>query len=312
MSDALPIVVITGGSGMVGRRLSRLLLSKGYHVRWLVRNTKHPEPGVEVFSWNPSRAEMDVNALRNVHTLINLAGAGIADKPWTNSRKKEILLSRTTPIALLQQKMQEEGLQIPNIICASASGYYMPGKVSGMHSEEEQHGSGFLADCCHQWEEASHSLRSCCKQFYIVRIGIVLSNKGGALPVMRLPFRFGLGSALGNGKQAMPWIHEDDLSGIFLHLLQNNPKPGVYNAVAPACDNNLSFGKALASAMHKPFFMPPVPAFLLRLLKGEMADMVLQGSPVSAQKILDTGFVFIYPNLAHALPQLEASKAEGN
>lgn len=310
MSDALPTVLITGGSGMVGRRLSRLLISKGYQVRWLVRNTGHPEPGVEAFSWNPSSGEMDVNALQKVHTLINLAGAGIADKRWTNARKQEILLSRTTPIALLQQKMKELGLQLPNIICASATGYYMPGKSSGIHSEEETHGSGFLADCCDQWEQASHTLSSLCKHFYIVRIGIVLSNKGGALPVMRLPFRFGLGSALGSGKQAMPWIHEDDLAGIFLHLLQNQPGPGVYNAVAPASDSNLSFGKALAKAMHKPFVMPPVPAFVLRLLKGEMADMVLQGSPVSAQKITGSGFVFTYPDLSRALTQLEDTKAD--
>ena len=306
MSNSTPTVLIAGGSGLLGRRLTRMLLENGCKVRWLVRRYQSV-PQVEVFEWNPAAGFMSPDALQGIDVLVNLSGAGIADKRWTDARKKEILESRTQSNEILQAFLKSSGLRIPRIICASAIGYYSGSRAPEPCTEEAAAGVGFLAECCVAWEKSNQLFSNSCEELFMVRIGIVLSNHGGALPVMTAPFRWGLGSPLGTGKQSIPWIHEDDLSGIFYHLISGKARAGVYNAVAPESCTNKVFSRTMADVMHKPYFLPPVPALLIHLLKGEMATMVTQGKAVSAEKISRAGYVFAYPEVRGALTHLLAS-----
>ncbi len=294
------VVLITGGTGLIGNKLSERLSGAGHQVRFLTRSPK-PDSQVKTFYWNVESEELDEAALEGVNSIIHLAGAGVADKRWTKSRKAEILKSRVDSSKLLFNAVQRFGVKLDSFISASAIGIYGD-RGTVLLDEESSAGTDFLAHVVKEWEASVEPFTEITRLVRI-RIGIVLSNQGGALPQMVRPLKLGIGAPLGSGEQLMSWIHEDDLVSIVQFALEH-PVSGAYNATAPDPVTNREFTKALGKKLKRPLFLPPVPAFALKLALGEMAAMVLSGSRVSPKKIVDEGFHFQYPNLNEALDDL--------
>lgn len=295
-------ILITGASGLIGQRLTELLLQKGYHVSQLGRRAK--EGPIPSYTWNVTQRVMDARALENADAIIHLAGAGIADKPWTPQRKQEILESRTHSTRLLFSELKKQNHSVKTIVSASAIGYYGFGGSDEVFTETSKPGTDFLASVTRQWEAEVDTLEQLNLRVVKIRIGIVLSEKGGALKPMVVPVKFFVGSPLGSGRQYLSWIHIDDLCNLFMHAIENESMSGAYNGVAPAPATNAAFTQALAQVLHRPLWLPKVPAFVLKILLGEMAALVLQGNQVSAQKVQRTSFQFQYPELLGALRHL--------
>ncbi len=295
-------ILITGASGLVGKRLTELLLQKGYQVSHLGRRKR--DGNVPSFVWDVEKDFIDSKALDDVDTIIHLAGAGVADKRWTASRKKEILESRTKSTALLLETLRKEKHSVSTVISASAIGYYGFGLSDGVFTEESKPGLDFLAQVTKQWEEEVDQIGSIGIRVVKLRIGIVLSEKGGALTEMAKPIRLGVGSALGTGKQYLTWIHLDDLCEMFIKAAEDQLIRGSYNAVGSEWVTNEEMTKAIAKVLKKPLWLPPVPGFVLKIVLGEMADMVLNGSKISSTRIQTTGFKFKFTKLEEALRDL--------
>jgi len=295
-------VLITGASGLVGSRLTELLLSKKMEVVHVGRTKRNGS--VPSFTWDVDKQQMDAKALAGVDTIVHLAGAGVADKRWTPTRKKEILDSRVQSTRLLFQILKEEKHYVKNIVSASAIGYYGFGLSDQLFTEERPPATDFLASVTTEWEKEVDAIRELEIRVVKIRIGIVLSNKGGALKEMARPIQFGVGAPLGTGQQVMSWIHIDDLCEMFCKAIQDRSLAGAYNGVAPNPVTNAELTKAIARVLKKPLWLPNVPPFVLRLLVGEMADIVVNGSKVSAEKILATRFKFQYSQIDDALRNL--------
>ncbi len=293
-------ILITGASGLIGTRLTELLLAGGYSVVHLgrVKKMTHVQP----FVWDVEKNEIDLEAIGETDAIIHLAGAGIADERWTASRKKEIVESRTRSTGLLLDALKKEKHSVKSFISASAIGYYGFGEDE-VFVEESNSGSDFLAQVTKQWEGEVNKVSSLGIRLVKLRIGVVLSSQGGALEKMTKPVRFGLGSPLGSGKQYLSWIHIDDLCALFIKAIEDEKVVGTYNAVAD-WTTNAEMTKTIASVLKRPLWLPNVPSFILKVILGEMADIVLKGSKVSSQKILRTGFQFKYPALMEALENL--------
>ncbi len=257
-----------------------------------------------MYSWNVQTGVMDPRALEGVDALVHLAGAGIADRPWTKRRKQEILESRTRSTALLVSALQKMPHQVKTVICASAIGYYGFGGDAEIFTEEHPPANDFLASVVTAWETEADRFKNLGVRLVKMRIGIVLSAQGGALKEMMRPVKWGLGAPLGNGNQYMSWIHINDLCRMFLWALEQEKLQGVFNAVSPNPVTNREFTRAVARALYKKIWLPPVPEVVIRLLLGEMADLVLKGSRVSAQKVLQHGFRFEYPEIQQAVNNL--------
>jgi len=296
-------ILITGASGLIGSRLTELLLQKGYQVSHLGR-TKKSGP-VPSFVWDVESGKMDTEALAGVDTIIHLAGAGVADKRWTEARKKEILESRTKSSLLLYNTLANVNHTVKAIVSASAIGYYGFGFGEKILSEESNPGTDYLAQVTKQWEESVDKISSLNLRIVKLRIGIVLSEKGGALVEMAKPIRLGAGAALGTGKQYLSWIHLDDLCAMFIKAVEDDTMHGAYNAVSGDWVTNRELTKLIAKVLKKPLLLPNVPGFIMRIIVGEMAVIVVNGSKVSGDKIKKTGFVFRYTNLEEALESLK-------
>ena len=297
------IVLVTGGTGLVGTRLTSLLIEKGYQVRYLSRNPSKVSE-VESFSWDIDRQTIDEKALDGVDYIIHLAGAGVADKKWTTQRKKEILQSRTKSTEVLRSALANKDHQVKAFISASAVGYYGWDTGGVWKKEDSRFGDDFLATVTKSWEAEVDQVEKLGIRVAMLRIGIVLSDKGGALKELTKPIKWGAGAALGKGDQYMSWIHLDDLCKMFIHALENDTIQGIYNAVAPNPVTNKKLSKLSAKVLGKPFFLPNVPGFVLKLALGEMASMVLGGNRVSSEKIQNDGFTFTYPEVEPALNDL--------
>lgn len=295
-------VLITGGSGMIGSRLTQILLAQGSEVVHIGRNER--KGTVPAFTWNIENGYFDVRALSGVEAIVHLAGAGIADKPWTKKRKQEILESRTHSTALLYRTLKQNTHQVKTVMCASAIGYYGFGGSEEVFDENSRAGNDFLAEVVKAWETEADKIAELGLRIVKIRIGIVLSAQGGALKEIARPVRWGLASVLGKGTQMMSWIHIDDLCRMFVFALEKESLRGVYNGVSPHPVSNRELTHAVAGALGRKIWLPPVPGFALRLLLGEMADLVLKGSHVSAQKILDAGFSFQFPDIQPAVKDL--------
>lgn len=292
-------VLITGASGLVGTRLTQLLLERGHEVSHLGRSKK--SGSVRSFVWDVHAGTMDPEAFENADVVIHLAGAGIADERWSMKRKQEILESRTKSTALVVQKLNENQTRVKTLVSASAIGYYGMGLHANEFTEESKPGTGFLADVVTAWEHEADRLKN--KRLVKIRIGVVLSKNDGALAEIAKPVRLGLGAPLGTGEQFVSWIHLDDLCGIFIKAAEDETMQGAYNATAGAVTNR-ALTKAIAKALHKPLWLPAVPGFALKLVLGEMADLVLYGSSVSSGKIRQAGFSFRFDTLEKALNNL--------
>ncbi len=284
-------VLIAGGRGFIGRSLSILLADKGYEVYKLTRSPKKDSHII----WNPKKKFIDEKVLDNIDILVNLLGENIGEGRWTEKRKKLLVDSRvdtTTFLCELSQKMPK----LSYYIGASAIDCYE--KDNKIHIESDPYGNSFLALLIKDWEDSTDKLPSTIPVAKI-RIPIVLSRKNGALSKIKKLIKTGLGSPLGTGEQLMPWVHIDDLCRLFAFAIDSN-LDGVYNAHANF-NSNKTFMKAVAVRLNRPFFLPRVPSFLLKMILGEKACIILNGSKVSNKKITDAGFIFQYTNLKTAL-----------
>ncbi len=294
-------ILVTGASGLVGSRLTELLLQKGHHVSHLGRSKR--AGSVPSFVWDVESKSIDKKTLDGVDTIINLAGAGVADRRWTTQRKKEILESRTHSTQLLFETLEKQNHSVKTFVSASAIGYYGFGLHDEVFTEESKAGNDFLASVTKRWEEEADRIASLGVRVVKLRIGIVLSEKGGALAEMAKPVRFGVGSPLGTGKQYLSWIHIDDLCEMFIKATEDEKMQGVYNATT-AWLTNADLTKAIAHVLKRPLWLPPVPNFITKIILGEMAEIVLNGSKVSSGKIEATDFQFKYPRLDDTLSNL--------
>ncbi|MBJ7428707.1 MAG: TIGR01777 family oxidoreductase [Bacteroidia bacterium] len=294
--------LISGGSGLVGKVLTDKILAQHEQVNWLT-SSKKAQIGVNCFSWDIEKNEIDSNCLEGVDAIIHLAGAGVADKNWTDSRKKELIDSRIKSTQLLFDAVKNLTTKPKVIVAASAIGIYKNQNDLLLHEESEL-GTDFLATLTKDWENAVNQFESIGIRLVKLRIGIVLSATGGYLLKLAAPAKWGFASALGNGKMITSWIHIDDLANLFLYAALNENLNGVYNAVASNPVTNYEITKQIAKSLNRPFFMPNVPAFALKLIFGEMAAVILMSQNISASKTLNTGFKFKYETVAQALKQI--------
>lgn len=295
-------VLITGASGLVGTRLTAMLVQKDYQISHLCRSSsKGPIP---TFQWDVNAGTIENGALDEVDTIVHLAGAGIADKRWSASRKKEILESRTKSSELLFQNLKQNNHKVKTFVSASAIGIYGEGGPEQTFTEEDQPADDFLADVVKQWEDSVSKMESLGIRVIKIRIGILLSEKGGALAEMVKPIKWGVGSPLGSGKQLISWIHIDDVCRIFMKAIEDESMAGAYNAVSPNAVTNKEMTEAIAKVLDKPLWAPHVPGFVLRLILGKMSDLVLKGSKVSSEKIQSSNFDFQFLDLKEALEDL--------
>ena len=251
--------------------------------------------------------QIDLKAFEGIDSIIHLAGAGIADKPWSADRKVEIVESRVNSAKLLKQGCIDTNTKLKSYISASAIGWYPLIISEETFDETSPAGDGFLAEVCKQWEASSELFNDIAHQVARLRIGIVLAKDGGALPQMSLPVKLFVGAAVGHGTQAMPWIHLSDVSKMFLHVLENE-LTGTYNAVGPENATNEEFMQTIADVLEKPMLLPNVPEFVLKLIFGGKANLISKGVRVSSQKIKETGFSYEYPTLNTALSHLFLAK----
>ena len=296
-------ILLTGGTGLIGKHLTKLLLDKGYEVSYLVRRKAEDNPLVKTYLWNVEKNEIDPDCINGVDTIVHLAGAGVADKRWTDKRKKEIIESRTKSIGLIYELLREKEHSVKSVISASATGYYGD-RADEVLTENSPPSTDFLAQVCQKWEAAADEGTKLGLRVVKLRTGIVLDKNGGALPKMGAPVKLLMGSPLGSGKQWMPWIHLQDVIDIYLYAITDTKFNGVYNMVAPNPVTNQQFTQALAKTLHKPLWAPKVPVFLIKLLLGEMSIAVLASTKASSQKIEDAGFKFKYPELTEALKEI--------
>lgn len=295
-------VLISGGSGLVGTELTAMLVKKGYEVAHLSRSSSSISPNIKTIVWDVEKMDLNAADIATYDHIIHLAGAGIVDEKWTEERKQVILESRTKSAELLKNAIAQNEKKPESFISASAVGYY--GFVTSDHifKESDNPGNDFLANTCVAWEEAVDEVGQLGINTSKIRIGLVMSEKGGALKEMAKPIKIGFGAALGSGKQYMPWIHIEDLCRIFIHAMEHK-LTGAYNAAAPAENqvNNIVFTKAVAKALKKPLWLPNVPAFVIKIILGKRALLVLEGSRVDSTKIREQGFEFKYEKLNEAL-----------
>ena len=293
-------VLLTGGSGLIGSHLRKLLEKEGFAVRNLTRQNP-PPPGS--FYWDPAKNELDVSALDNIAAVIHLAGASIGSGRWTRSKKQLIASSRIDSTRLLAAALRQRGTGIEVFVSASAIGIY--GDTGDRWVDEDSPAdTGFLGKTCSAWEAEAAGMASTGIRTVILRTGLVLSPGGGILPVMTRPVRWGLGAVLGSGRQYQSWVHLDDVCRMYLMALRQPSMQGVYNAVAPQPVTHGDFMRELAAACHRPLWLPRIPGILLRLVLGEKAELVLTGQRVSAKKIVDVGYSFRHPELKEALQSL--------
>jgi uncharacterized protein len=299
-------MLITGGTGLVGKALSKALLECGHHVIILSRTPKKSSHSyLSYASWDVEKMEIDKSAIAQADHIIHLAGASVAEKRWSDRRKKEIRDSRVESGNLLVKSLKEINNKVKTVISASAIGYYGPDPaIPNPHpfTEDDPPADNFLGEICREWEEAIQPVAYMDKRLVKLRIGIVLSNEEGMVKEFKKPLRFGIASILGNGKQMISWIHIDDLVNMFLFALDNEHIEGVFNAVGPKPVSNKEFVLALAKKLRGKFAVPVyVPSFVLQIMLGEMSYEVTKSATVSADKILQEGFSFKYSHIKPAL-----------
>jgi uncharacterized protein (TIGR01777 family) len=294
-------VLISGGSGFIGRNLTTLLLAKGYSVSILSRSEKQNKGDVFYYKWDVAKQTIDDEAILKADYIIHLAGENIAEKRWTAKRKAAIIDSREKSTQLLYSVLKKHYKKLDAFVSASAVGIY--GAVNGEEicTEDMKPANDFLGYTCQKWEDSIDFIENLNIRTVKIRTGLVLGKNDGFLKKLIPLFKYRLGSSLGSGKQYMPWIHVDDLCAIYLQAISDASMEGPYNAAI--CDNttNTLFSKTLARVFGYSIWLPNVPAFVLKLVMGEMAKIVLTGRRVSSDKIEQTGFKFKFNNLEEAL-----------
>ena len=288
-------ILIAGGSGLVGKQLSKLLTQNEYEVAWLSRSIK-TSSSYPTYKWNPKTGVIDPEAIAFADVIIVLSGENIAAERWTDKFKKKIITSRLQAAQTISNALKNHSNNVAHVIAASAIGFYGD-RNDRLVDELSDKGIGFLADTTQQWENAYSDFTIPVTN---IRIGVVLSKSGGALVEMSLPVKWGIASPLGSGQQFISWIHIDDLAGLFMHVIQNQ-LTGIYNAVASNPVTNEEFTKQLKKSLSKNAISLPTPIWALKLLLGEKSAIVLDSTRVSNKKIIESGFTFKYEFLEQAL-----------
>ncbi|HEU4394214.1 MAG TPA: TIGR01777 family oxidoreductase [Planctomycetota bacterium] len=292
--------LVTGATGFVGTALLRRLERPRVLTRDPAR-AKKALGGIESLAWDPERGPPPPEAFKGIDAVIHLAGEPVAGGRWTEKRKRRIRDSRVIGTRHLVDGILAANPRPRVLVSASAVGFYGD-RGDEMLTEDSRRGTGFLADVCAEWErEARRADEEGGVRTVSVRIGVVLGKGGGALAKMLLPFKLGLGSPLGSGKQWMPWIHVDDLVGILLFCANDERMRGAVNGVAPAPATNRDFTKALGRALGRPTFLPAVPAGVLRLGMGEFAQVLLDSQRIGAQRAWSARYAWLHTDLEGAL-----------
>ncbi|MEN8817138.1 MAG: TIGR01777 family oxidoreductase [Nonlabens sp.] len=299
------VVLITGATGLVGSRISEDLIAQGHTVHYLTTRESaiKSQQNYKGFLWNVKEMTIDADCIKGVDAIVHLAGETVFQR-WNEDAKKRILNSRLNSTELLLRLLKETDHQVKHAVTASAIGIY-PDDQNGKALREDEippTATNYLADVCIAWEKAGAQFKELGLNHAVVRIGIVLSDKGGALEQMSKPVKFYAGAGFGNGKMWQSWIAIDDLSGLFIHILKNNLE-GVYNGVAPHPVRNRPMMETIGKVLGKPVFLPNVPEFVMKLMLGEMSSIVLASQHASSAKVEENGYVFEYPELEKALKQ---------
>ena len=292
-------ILISGATGLVGKRLSKKLFERGYNVEILVRSKKQ-NADFKSYIWDYENGFLEDGALEGTFIFIHLAGASIS-KRWTESYKKEIYNSRINSAQFIYEKMLAKNIHPEAVISSSAVGFY--GQLTSEHifSERDLPAEDFLGNVCADWELKALQFENLGSRVVRIRTSTVLSENGGALEVLKKPITFNVGSVLGVGNQYFPWIHIDDLTNIYLKAVEDVSMNGAYNASAPDFVTNEIFTQKLASHLGKTLFLPNIPKFLIKTILGEMSLLALEGSRISPKRIIDSKFSFAYDNLDKAL-----------
>lgn len=299
-------VLIAGGSGFIGTNLIRYFKEHNFEVVLLSRYPNKKSP-VKTYFWSPKDNIIDKNAFNKVDIVINLSGAGIADKFWTQARKKIILESRIQSTKLLVDTINKLDNKPEKIISASAIGYYghQPGKIL---TEVSLPGKGFLTEVCQQWEKEINKIQSGSTQIFIVRIGIVLSEKGGFFPKIKMASALPVSIIPGNGEQYMSWIHLNDLLSVFHFLLTEKCVPDVYAAVSPNPIKFIDFTEELnQNRLFKSVYLK-IPRWLLNFFPGDFSSLFLDSQYILPANLLKQGYQFIFPEASKALGDILKKK----
>jgi uncharacterized protein (TIGR01777 family) len=295
-------ILVTGANGLIGTRLQQMLLGEGYDIHTIGRGQK--DSGiVKSFVWDVEAQKMDVNALKGIDGIIHLAGAGVADKRWTDERKKEIMDSRVESTRLLLSTLAKTPNQVKTIVSASAVGYY--GDCGDeLITEDHAPADNFLAEVTKKWEDEVKKSEALGIRHVCCRIGIVLAKDGGALPELVKTLPIGVGGYFSKEPLYYPWVHIDDVCGIMIHALENEKVLGSYNTTAPKPVPVKQLLKIIIGVKRSHAVLVPVPEFALKLAMGEMADMLFSSQKCSDEKILKTGYKFYFPDLKGALKNI--------
>ncbi len=302
-------ILITGGTGLIGKALGQKLIEKGYQVIILTRKLPQQSTtaNISYALWDVEKQTIDKSAIANADAIIHLAGAGVADKRWREKRKQEIIDSRVNSSKLILDSLKSITNKVKVVVSASAIGWYGEDPVipnPKPFQEDDSADKEFLGHTCMLWEQSIQPVTHLQKRLVILRTGIVLSKEGGALKEFIKPMQLGVAGILGNGKQIMSWIHITDLVNMYIAAIENENMQGVYNAVAPNPVSNKKLTIEVAKGRKKFFIPMPVPSFVLKIMMGEMSIEVLKSATVSAKKIESQGFHFLYPNIKIAVADL--------
>ena len=299
-------ILITGGTGLIGTHLTGLLLQKGHHVKYLSRskrrvNVNYNGKREEVFcyQWDIDNGTIEEEAFEETDYIIHLAGASVGER-WTPSYKKEIKESRVKTAALLRKNVRKNKYPVKAFISASGVNYYGDNGDKWL-TEDKPAGTDFLAQTCEEWERQAFEFENPDTRVVTVRTGVVMAQGAEAMELMAKPIKFFVGAPVGSGNQYVSWIHIDDLCQLYLKAIEDENMSGPYNGCTPTPITNKELTKALADQLHRPLILPNVPAFALRLVLGDMADVALFSNRASAEKLLKTGFEFKYTDINKAL-----------
>lgn len=297
-------ILITGGTGLVGIALCSKLQALGFEVAILSR-TKNEKSTFPTYYWDVAKNEIDIKIINSVDCIIHLAGVNISEKRWTKKQKEQILDSRIKSAELIFNHIAVKNNQLKTFITASAVGFYGAKTSNQIFDESAPAASDFLGQTCFKWEQVADKFAAIGIRTVKIRTGIVLTKKGGALAKIAKPIKLGFGAAIGSGSQYLPWIHIDDLTNIYYKAIEAETMIGAYNAVAPEQLTNQEFSKKVAQNLKKSIWLPNIPAIIFKLIFGEMAVILLNGSRISSAKIEALGFQFKYPKLDLALKDLK-------
>lgn len=300
----MAVVLITGGTGMIGKALTQMLGQRGHRVVVLTRRERPSDGAVSYAVWDINKLTFPDDVLRETDYIVHLAGANVGEGRWTIKRKREILKSRTHSSELLVSALKRTPNRVKAVISASGIGWYGP-DIGTSFRESDPPSGDFLGETCRLWEASVSPMLQLGKRLVIFRTGIVLAREGGALPAFRGPLKAGIAAILGSGKQVISWIHLEDICRLYVHAIEDPHMEGVYNAVAPGPVTNKALVLALAQRVKGRFFVPVhVPAFLLKIVLGEMSIEILKSCTADPKRVRGMGFQFTFPTLDAALADL--------